>query len=104
MDKVKKIMHDGSKKDKQSIELKKIKVRYNVNNISQNQTSTLSKSQKDIKSMRGNFMEKQTLLPYGQSSLMIRNEPNTLSSFNKSQNLHKRSTSMLSDLNKISSI
>lgn len=34
MDKVKKIMHDGSKKDKQSIELKKIKVRYNVNNIS----------------------------------------------------------------------
>ena len=34
MDKVNQIMRDGSKKDKQSFELKKIKVRYNVNNIS----------------------------------------------------------------------
>ena len=84
MDKVNQIMRDGSKKDKQSFELKQIKVRYNVNNISQNQSSTLSKSQKDIKSMRGNFMEKQTLMPYGHSSLMVRNESNTLSSYNKS--------------------
>lgn len=65
MNKINKIMG----KEKQIIELKKIRVRYQVDNISKTETSlpfrTANKSQKEIK--RSLSIDKQ-LLPYGQQS------------------------------------